>query len=194
MTTEGGGWTLAFNEGPSFDAQGEGVTDRLCYSENCTNRAYSTVELVTDLMLDGRDGDIVGVNYWTRVVVLGVHDATRGKTLRQLFTTGPYFVEREDNSNVTVSVVQSVACDSVPADYDHIVCGPCGTGENCGAPVITLGDPGSESSCPNVQDAVFAIGASASYTAIWDNCAGWPQSPNRIGNSYYPDNFRVWVR
>lgn len=193
MSTQGGGWTLAFNQGPSFDAQTEGA-DQLCYSENCISRAYSTVPLVADVMLDGRDGAITGESFWVRVVVVGVHELTRGKTLRQLFTTGPYFVEREDNSNLSVMVGEAVDCSLVPRDFDSIICGPCASGTGCGSAVITFGDPGSESSCPNVQDAVFAIGASISYTAIWDNCAGWPQSPNRIGNSYYPDNFRLWVR
>lgn len=100
MAAEGGGWTLVLNDGPSFDPATQGVADAQCYRSNCTSLAYSTVLVGSDVMLDLRDGALVATNQVARVVISGVEARTRGKTVRALFTTGPYYLEKQDNSNL----------------------------------------------------------------------------------------------
>jgi hypothetical protein len=169
----------------------QGVADAQYYRQNGTNLAYSTVPVVSDVMLDLRDGAIVATNYVARVVVAGVEARTRGKTVRELFTGGPYYLEKEDNSNLTVRLSGNGTCsETLPADVGTLVC--CSAGTTCAGPVITFGD--ADPGCVDNPMFAFAIGGSQSYTAAWDNCAGWPQTPNIGDFNYYPDNFRVWVR
>jgi hypothetical protein len=193
MATSGGGWTLVLNESPSFDPMGEGSTTDNCHDDNCTNRAYATVPVEADMMFDMRDGDITGDAYLARAVVLGVHSATVGKTVRTLFTTDRFFLEKEDNSNVFVTTDAPAGCSALPDDMRLMLCNDCDAAP-CGTAVVTFGDRGSDSTCPEVQNTVFAIGGSYSYTIPWPNCAGWPQAPNSSGHHHYPDNFRIWVR
>jgi hypothetical protein len=193
METNGGGWTLVLNESASFDPMGKGITTDVCHDINCTNRAYSLVPVEADMMLDMRDGDIHGDIYLARAVVLGVHSASVGKTVRTLFTTDRFFLEKEDNSNVFVTTDAPLGCNALPDDMSRMLCNECDAAP-CGTAVVTFGDRGSESTCPEVQDTVFAIGGSYSYTTPWPNCAGWPQAPNSSGHHHYPSNFRIWVR
>jgi hypothetical protein len=180
METSGGGWTLVMSEGTSFDSSTTGVTTSTCLVGNCTNRAYSTLPLGADMMLDVHDGAISGSSYTGRAIVIGIHAATRGKTLRTVMTTGPFYVEAENNSNV--SLQPSDGCTTLPfIDMRDMLCGTRvltftdATGTQCGI------------------SAVHAIGGSESYTALWDNCAGWPKVTKPRGN-YYPDNVRIWTR
>ncbi len=193
METQGGGWTLVLNESPSFDPMVDGITTQVCHDDNCTNRAYSTVPVGADMMLDMRDGDIAGDSYLARAVVLGVHSASVGKTVRTLFTTDRFYLEKEDNSNVFVTSNAPSGCSSLPDDARTMLCNDCDAA-SCGTAVVTFGDRGSDSTCPEVQNTVFAIGGSYSYTTAWPNCAGWPQAPNSSGHHHYPNNFRIWVR
>jgi hypothetical protein len=183
MTAEGGGWTLVLNEGPTFMPTTQG-TNMQCFKQDCTSLAYSTVPIVSDIMLDVRDGAIVGTNYLARVVVTDVANGTRNHTVRELFTDGPHYLEQEDNSNLVVRLTGNGTCkDSLPSDFATLVCSS--------GPVLTLGD---NPDCLDRPGYLFAIGGSQSYSAAWDNCAGWPQNPNIGDFNYYPDNFRVWVR
>ena len=190
MTAEGGGWTLVLNDGPAFTPGTQGANMQ-CFRQDCTSLAYSTVPIVSDVMLDVRDGAIVANNYLARVIVTGVANGTRNHTVRELFTDGPHYLEQENNSNLVVRLTGTGTCtDSLPSDFAALVCNTC-TGANCSVPVLTFGD---NPDCIDNPSYVFAIGGSQSYSEAWNNCAGWPQTPDIGDFNYYPDNFRVWVR
>ncbi len=197
MQESGGGWTLILNEGTDFMPKTPGTDDAICYDQNCTSSVYSTLALSSDILLDVADQNIVGPNYAARIRILGVNSASRGKTLRDMFTTGPYFLERGDNTNLSVFTHADEACEQVlPPDFAALVCNTCQTTDKpCGKPILTLGD--ADSVCnPSVT---FAIGASDSESESWTNCAGWPQATFLTDSEsnvyqYYPSNMRIWVR
>lgn len=192
MEAEGGGWTLVLNAGAGFDQTTNGLADAQCYRQNCTSLAYSTVPLTADVMLDVRNGALVAANYLARVVVTGVATASRGKTVRTLISTGPNYLEKEDNSNLTVRLSGTDSCENtLPADMARLVCTTCAAGTTCDAPVLVLGD--ADPGCADTGFK-FSIGAAESYSVAWGNCAGWPQSPSIGGVRYYPENFRIWIR
>lgn len=192
MVAEGGGWTLVLNAGSGFDQTTTGVSGAQCFRQNCTSLAYSTVPLSADVLLDVRNGAIVADNYLARIVITGVATATRGKTVRALISTGPNYLEKEDNSNLVVRLSGNDTCrDTLPSDIAALVCTSCKAGTACDAPVLAFGD--NDPGCAD-RPFKFAIGAADSYSVAWHNCAGWPQSP-RVGDiRYYPENFRIWVR
>jgi hypothetical protein len=185
MTSSGGGWTLVLNEGTSFEPLTEGTADAACYLANCTSRAYSTVLVGFDVMVDSADVPISGEGHASRAVVTGIHASSRNRTVRELFTTGPFFLELENNSNLALAVGSPVGCDSLPGDFREAV---------CGLAVLTFGDQANGGVCPHVNGVTFAIGIWASYSGGWDNCAGWPQNPNDGGTNWWPDYYRIWVR
>jgi hypothetical protein len=192
MTAEGGGWTLVLNQGPSFDPQTTGLADALCFGASCTSLAYSEVLLEEDVMLDMSELVITEDDYDARVIVIGVQPGTRARTLRTLFNEGPYFVEAEDNSNVTVRVSGNRSCqDALARDMSALVCATCEPDTPCDARVLVFGDV--DSSCEQTLGVPFAIGGAESHTVPWTNCSGWPQLPNSDLN-YYPDFVRIWVR
>jgi hypothetical protein len=193
MTQEGGGWTLVVNEGPSFDPTTSGVADALCYASGCTSIGYSLVLLKADVMLDVSNAPIAGTTYSARLIVTGVHAMSRGKTLRTLFTTGPNFVETEDNSNLAVRMRDGAECSTLPADLVKLACDRC-TAAACKVPIIVFGDGDAESGCHAAGVPRFAIGAASDYATPWSNCAGWPQDPNHGDFDFYPDYVRVWIR
>jgi hypothetical protein len=118
---------------------------------------------------------------------------SRGKTLRTLFTTGPNYVDAEDNSNVAVRLVDAADCSTLPIDLAGLVCSGCTTA-GCKVPVIVFGDADSAEGCRATAVPRFAIGGSNDYATAWNNCAGWPQDPNFADRDFYPDYVRVWVR
>lgn len=193
MSAEGGGWTLILNEGPSFDPSTMGVRNALCYGATCTSIAYSQVLLGADVMLDVSDQPIAMNDFTARVIISQVHAMTRGRTVRALFTGGPYYLEEEDNSNLTVRLNDGASCSSVfPADMAALVCTSCEAGASCNAPVLVFGD--DDPGCVTDDPFVFAIGGATSHSVAWGNCAGWPQVPSIGTNEYYFTNFRVWIR
>jgi len=181
METDGGGWTLAFNQSAdAFNGNEDGVLDNACHDVNCINRAYSTLP-VTDLLIDVSDADISGTRSDVQTRIDGLEDSTQGHTLRELFTTeGPWFAEAEDNSNVSVVWNNGESCDDPGtwAEYQSIICSDM---------VLTFNDPAG---CGQEFD--FHMGASWSHEMAHSNCAGWPQGLG--ANSFWPNNFRVWVR
>jgi len=190
MTVDGGGWTLVLNQDEMFDPATFG--DDPCVGGQCTSLAYSRTPLESDLLMDFDAGPIEGDQFSARALIRGVHPAALGKTIRELFTTGPFVIEREDNSNVSVSVPSHASCtDSLPPDLAEVLCQSCSTGQPCTAPVMVFGD--NDAGCP-MQSYRFAIGAAQSYSEPWQNCAGWPQAPGYGGGDYYPKNVRIWVR
>jgi hypothetical protein len=192
MVAEGGGWTLVLNAGSGFDQTTTGVSGAQCFRQNCTSLAYSTVPVSADVLLDVRNGAIVAENYLARIVITGVPTATRGKTVRALVSTGPNYLDKEDNSNVVVRLNGNDTCvDTLPSDFAAVVCSSCTAGTECDAPVLVFGD--NDPGCSDMPFK-FAIGAADSYSAAWSNCAGWPQSPSVGDIRYYPENFRIWVR
>jgi Fibrinogen beta and gamma chains, C-terminal globular domain len=192
MAAEGGGWTLVLNAGAGFDQTTNGVAGAQCYQRNCTSLAYSTVPVSADVLIDVRNGALVADNYLARVVITGVATATRGKTVRTLISTGPNYLEKEDNSNLVVRLSGTDTChDTLPSDMAALVCTSCMEGVACDAPVLVFGD--GDPGCADTPFK-FAIGAADSYTVPWSNCAGWPQSASVGGIRYYPENFRIWIR
>lgn len=190
MSQAGGGWTLILNQGATFDPMTDGSDDGAYYWMNGVSAAYSTLPVRSDIMFDMSEADIKGDAYYVRAIVLGIQDATRNDTLKNLFTTGPHFVEQEDNSNVTLVADGFDACDALPTDMQQLLCNPCSSATSCATSVITLGD--GDAACSDSPR--FAIGGSLADTVPWTNCAGWPQAPDYGGYVYYPSNFRIWVR
>ena len=190
MTVDGGGWTLVLNQDETFDPTTLG--DDSCVSSPCTSLAYSRLPLESDLLLDFNSTPIEADQFSARALIRRVHPAALGKTIRELFTTGQFFIDREDNSNVSVSVPSGLTCSqSLPQDLAEVLCQSCATGQSCNAPVMVFGD--NDPGCP-MESYRFAIGAAYSYSEPWDNCAGWPQDPGYGGGDYYPKNVRIWVR
>jgi hypothetical protein len=193
MTAEGGGWTLIFNMGSTFDRSVTGVAGALCYDTSCTNLSYSRLPVQSDIMLDVSDTAIAGTAYTARAIISGVDPAIRGKTVRTLFNSGPNYIDRDDNSNVVVRLNAAGTCgDLLQLDLRNILCNECPDNASCGQSVLVFGD--SDSGCVDPGTTTFAIGAAASRTSAWSNCAGWPNYPDVSGFNYYPDHFRVWVR
>lgn len=188
MTTDGGGWTLVFNAGTSFDPKAKGQADQTGYMADATNLAFSTVPITADIILDASDSAITGNNQKARSVIRGVHASARSQTVHALMNgASPVFLEKEDNSNVT-NIFASGDClslndwppDTVDTqDYKAAI---------CGAAVLTLVD---QNNCDGTK---LSIGTYTTYTTTNGNCAGWPQDPNAVGTNYWPDHFRVWVR
>jgi hypothetical protein len=193
MANEGGGWTLAVNEGTSFDPTTMGVTTA-CYASSCTNAAYAHLPLENDVMIDISNAPILNATYTARIIVTGVHEMSRGKTLRTLFTTGPNYIDAEDNSNVAVRMIGGADCSTLPIDMVRLVCDHCDMA-GCKVPVLVFGDFDSAAACraEGVAVPMFAIGGANAYDSPWTNCAGWPQDPNRAGD-FYPDYVRIWIR
>jgi hypothetical protein len=193
MVNEGGGWTLAVNEGTSFDPTTLGVT-AACYASSCTNAAYAHLPLENDVMIDISNAPILNATYTARIIVSGVHAMSRGKTLRTLFTTGPNYIDAEDNSNVAVRMIGGADCSTLPVDMARLVCDECSLA-GCKVAVLVFGDFDSAAGCREAGAPVpkFAIGGANAYDSPWTNCAGWPQDPNRAGD-FYPDYVRVWIR
>jgi hypothetical protein len=191
MMQEGGGWTLVVNEGPGFDPMTAGVADALCYASSGTSIGYSLVPLKADVMLDISNSPIAGTTYTARVVVTGVHEMSRGKTLRTLFTTGPNYVEAENNSNLAVRMRDGAECGTLPADMAKMVCEKCTT-EGCKVPVLVFGDQDLDTGCFEGGSPRFAIGGASDYATAWENCAGWPMAPE--DSTFYPPYVRVWIR
>lgn len=193
MMLEGGGWTLVVNEGIAFDPTTSGVADALCYASSCTSIGYSLVLLNSDVMLDVSNDPIATTTYSARLIVTGVHAMSRGKTLRTLFTTGPNYVEAEDNSNVAVRMRDGSDCSTLPTDMATIACEKCDTA-GCKVPVMVFGDGDAAAGCRTTAVPRFALGAATDQATGWANCAGWPQDPNYADFDFYPDYVRVWVR
>ncbi len=189
MQIDGGGWTLAFNQDESFDPTLPGQGERGCFSENCTNLAYSTVPLELDVMMHTADANIVETNWLAQVIVRGVHIDSRGRTLRALMDApGRYFMEAEDNSNIELTAnAAGDPCDVLRRGFKLMV---------CDTNVLTFSDVNDNTACTE-QESVghkFAIGGEVSYTEHWYNCAGWPQHAINQGVSEMPRNFRFFVR
>ena len=156
-----------------------------------------TLTLTHDVLLDVGGADVTSDRYAARVRILGVHRGSRGKTLREMFNSGPYFLDDNDNHNVSVITTDGAPCEqALPPDFATLLCETCDDPvQVCGLPVITLGD--GDSACLNPPP-LFAIGASKSDSQAWTNCAGWPQA-TRLGSTeasvdFYPAHFRIWIR
>lgn len=175
MTTDGGGWTLLFNDGTTFDTTAPGTPDVDCFNtSNCSNLAYSTIPIAADIMFDAADTAFTGTNQSVRSIVKSIDPAMRGKTLSYLFNTvGTWYVDDATNSNVTNLFASGFDCTSWPEYLDAL----------CGGGQLQLND-----TTYGCGAGPFAIGNSAAT-----NCARWPKRPNSSQN-WYPDVFRMWVR
>jgi hypothetical protein len=179
MTQDGGGWTLLFNHGTTFDKAGTGTVDVDCFNTgSCTSRAFSTVPISADLMFDVSDTAFTGTGHNARTMVKGIDTPIIGKTLRYLFNTaGTWYVEKADNSNVTNIFNAGYSCASWKEYTELIFCGT---------------DPMYRMQFNDTATAVgygpFSVG-----DAFTGNACGWPQRPNS-GYNWWPDYFRVWVR
>jgi hypothetical protein len=179
--------------GPTDAGRSDAGPADTCFDHECVSGAYSTVPVRSDVMLDMSDEPISGELYSARAIFTAIGVAGRAKTLRELFTTGPYFLDTEDNSNVTVRVRSGTTCASSLAwEMGNILCNPCRAEGDCGATVLVFGD--SDSICSTAEPVHFAIGAAYSHTEPWGQCAGWPQDPNYGDYNFLPDNYRIWLR
>ncbi len=186
MTTSGGGWTLVLNDGTTFNPALLGADAATGFNSSYVHLAYSTVAITADVMLDASDTAIVGTNQQLRTVIAGVPPAVVGKTVRELFTSGgPYYLDAENNSNVTNTFAGGLVCGTFTdwADYK---------GAACGTAVFAIRDAAGPS-CANVGT-TFPVGIEQSYTVAIENCAGWHQAPNFNSINFAPDNLRIWVR
>lgn len=177
MTEDGGGWTLAFNHGTTFDKTATGVRNIDCFAtSNCTSLAYSTVPIGFDLMLEVDDVPMIGNSQKMRSVIKGANAQVLGKTLHDLANTpGNWTLEQPDNSNVTHTFYSGYTCASW-IDYSNSIM--------CNTDQLVINDLMNGCGKPS-----FVIGSSQTT-----QCAGWPEEPNQDGFNYYPDYFRVWVR
>ncbi len=192
MTAEGGGWTLILNQNTKFDAAAPASTD-VCYESLCTSAAYRTVRLVADVLLDVSDAPIVGNTFSGRAVITAIDGTARGKTLHQLFTTGPYYLDNDLNTNVQVRVPSGRSCASaLPWELAGLLCDSCHADGGCGQAVLVFGD--AHPGCTEQTALTFAIGAAYSSIRPWHQCAGWPQAANYANYNYLPDNYRIWLR
>jgi hypothetical protein len=191
MTTDGGGWTLVFNDDDSFDQSQLGGTGSTCFAENCANRAYSVVDIGEDIMFQTADVDMSTTNDWAaQVIIDGVHAASRDRTLHELMnvasTSAKYFGEAENNSNLIVSFNSAASCP-IAGDFGQII---------CGNNVFAFSDYNDNTACidDRAVGETFAIGGEVSYTDHWYNCAGWPQQTVNQMVRVFPRNFRAYVR
>jgi hypothetical protein len=192
MEAEGGGWTLVFNSSDGFDPEVTGNANALCYERNCVNLAYSLIPVGQDVMLDVGDRRIEGNEYRARIVIEGVHAETRGNTVRAMMLNGPFYLEKEDNSNLRVLTEDAERCEELFSDdFQQLICDRCNDDASCSAPVLVFGD--GDSSCTE-RASSFAIGGAESYSTPWSNCAGWPQQIELNDRDYYPSNVRLWIR
>jgi len=198
MSIEGGGWTFVLTQDETFDPATFG--DESSFTGLRTSLAYSRVRLEADLLLDFDNRPMLAGDYRARALISRVNQDARNRTVRELFTTDRFFIDSEDNANVSVSVPSQVSCrDSLPRDLADLLC-PCPTGQSCpgptcptgqSCPVLVFGDV--DSGCASVP-VRFAIGGARSYTEAWTNCAGWPQQTSLGDDAYYAKNVRIWIR
>ena len=198
MSIEGGGWTFVLTQDETFDPATFG--DESSFTGLRTSLAYSRVRLEADLLLDFDNRPMLADEYRARALISRVNQDARNRTVRELFTTDRFFIDSEDNANVSVSVPSQVSCrDSLPRDLADLLC-PCPTGQSCpgptcptgqSCPVLVFGDV--DSGCASVP-VRFAIGGARSYTEAWTNCAGWPQQTSLGDDAYYAKNVRIWIR
>jgi len=190
MSVDGGGWTFVLNQDETFEPTTLGNDSS--FSGLRTSLAYSRVRLESDLLLDFDSSPMLTEEYRARALIRGVTPDARNKTVRELFTTDRFFIDAEDNANVSVSVPSQVPCsESLPLDLAALLCPTCPTGQSCPGPVLVFGDVDSDCASVPVR---FAIGGARSYSEPWTNCAGWPQQTTFGDVDYYPKNVRIWVR
>ena len=171
----------------------DGGQPETCYDQDCVSPVYPLVRVRSDVMLDMSDGPIRGEYYLARAVINGIDVRGRGKTLRELFTTGPYFLDNEDNSNVTVRVHSGSSCaDALPFRNGEFALQRLSGRRRVWKDRAGLRRFGLI--CAGAGGVQFAIGAAYTHTAPWGQCAGWPQAPNYSDYNYLPDNYRIWLR
>jgi len=176
MDTEGGGWTLLGNFVDSaFDVNDPGGTNQLCFAEPCANRAYSTVPLGPDLLIEWAGASIVGSTVEGRGVFSGIEPKTAGRSLRAIFLApSPSFLQTQ-STVAKLTWLNGKSCTSWP-NWGAAICQP-----NVQA---VFQDP---SGC---NSTIFQIGLGSSFSMVKDNCDGWPQHPGMN----FPHAFRFWTR
>jgi len=193
MSVASGGWTLILNQNTTFDVAAAPSTSSVCYDSVCTSAAYKLVRMRADVMLDVSDTPISGSSFSARIILANIDGRARGKTLHQLFTTGPYYLDDDLNSNVTVRVPDGRACaNALPWETANLLCDVCHSDGGCGQAVLVFGD--AHPGCAMQAALTFAIGAAYSSTRPWHQCAGWPEAANYSNYNYLPDNYRIWLR
>ena len=195
MTTDGGGWTLLFNDGTDFVADQAGEEEQTCFESLCANRAYSRLPLGADMMFDAADVPMSSDDELaTRGIITGIHHELSGETLAHVLThpgPGPdsgWPVEAQDNSNLVAHFSNGGSCDEPDSWLD----GEWTPYLLCGSRVIILNDGESPTGSPG--NGGFLIGMGDSYSVGHGNMAGWPQMPIFEDVRFYPDYFRIWTR
>ena len=109
MTTSGGGWTLAFNtDGPtfcsSFNSVAGGASSDCFSNTNCFSKAWSTVPITSDLMLEFKNSGFTGSGWGVQSVLSSVNTPLIGNTLQYTFANGyRWLVTRGDGVANVVS-------------------------------------------------------------------------------------------
>lgn len=176
MDHAGGGWTLlgSFLD-TTFDVDNTGSGVKPCYDEACINRAYSTLVLGRDLLIEWSDLAISGEAIDGRGTFSRIDATLSGRTLRDTFlATTPTFVQAPATT-VTLTWFNGKSCSTWP-NWGAAVC------QN-GIQVV-LQDPACGGAPP------FHIGMGDSYTNVAGNCDGWPQTPG----INFPHAYRFWTR
>ena len=176
MELGAGGWTLlgSFLDS-SFDVDESGSSTKPCYEEACINRAYSTLPLGRDLLIEWADLAIAGSSIDGRATFSRVDSGLSGRTLKAVFLAAE------------PSFVQAPSTTVIPVWFNGK---DCASWPNWGAGIcqiavqVVLQDP----ACGGAP--VFHIGIGNNFMDVQGNCAGWPQSP---GNDF-PRAYRFWTR
>lgn len=172
----GGGWTLLFNYGTSFDKTNPGLRGVDAYlTSDRINAAYSEVPIGSAIMFDTGDGPLSGyTNLGMRVIINPVDPSLVGKTMHYLLNNGTNWpLDNASNSNLVFGSQLGTNC-STWEEYGLAVCGNL---------QMLLNDD-QAGGLPNP----FVIGVVPT-----SNAAGWPQNPGS-GTRYWPFNYRVYVR
>lgn len=181
MDTDGGGWTLLFNAGPSFDTTILGSPDVDCTfaGSDCTSLTYSTLPVYNDLRIDADDAPFSKNEQGVRTVITGlaIWPEIAGKfPAHTMMNYGSnWTLDNADNSNVTSTSFLGDECSNWVGDYSSCIC--------AGAQLV-LNDTSVGCGWGS-----FALGISS-----MDNCAGWPKNPNDGPSNHWPDYVRMWTR
>jgi len=172
MTTDGGGWTLLFNESyTSFNRSSTGTSGDFS-NTNGTSLAYSELTIGNDMMFEARYGNITNSTTNDVRIVENVTSGTngvQGRTMREMLYSGSTYY------NVTAGATVTVLNGTLSSGMDYVAA-MMGTGNG---PLSFRDRYDSGSNCD--------IGSHP-----WSNAECWPQEVDNGDD--WPYNFRVWAR
>jgi len=175
MTTDGGGWTLLFNERyTSFNNSATGSASNFS-NTNGISLAYSRVPIGDDLLFEARNGNITNSTTNDVRLLEGVPsgaNGAKGRTLRDMLANGTTYYRANDGT-ATITILNDALSES---NWEEMLRPNPSSSQR-----ITFRDYYD-------SGGNFDIGAHG-----WDNQAGWPQNIDD-GSQHYPANIRLWTR